>query len=212
MSRLKSGNSGSVVRVKGLPCGHAEKLRAQRRWAPAQTRGSAKECFGGTRVLTWLPLVEPPGIRSLEVDNEVEGRGQSGGFNDSPFHQLTGIRVVQVGPEHSVVEMNVAGKHLDADGCVHGGLCAALVASAVKCALIGHLGQSGRCLSLTEMKLNYLAPVLRGRLVAEGRVLRCGSSLALGIAEVRDGEGNPVALGTATFMLGNEGTHRVASC
>jgi uncharacterized protein (TIGR00369 family) len=51
------------------------------------------------------------------------------------------------------------------------------------------------------MKLNYLAPAQKGKLVAQGRCIRMGKTLALGEAVVKDGDGNLVAHGTATMMI-----------
>ncbi|MEW5933453.1 MAG: PaaI family thioesterase, partial [Bacillota bacterium] len=55
-----------------------------------------------------------------------------------------------------------------------------------------------------EMKVNYLAPVNGGRLVAEGRLVHRGRTLAVGTAEVRNGEGTLVAVGTATYLSGGK--------
>ncbi len=123
-------------------------------------------------------------------------------INDSPFYQLMGIRLVEIAPGHSRLEADVRDAHLNVYGTVHGGLCAALVDCAVGTALIGDLAQVSRPSPTVEMKVNYLAPVTEGRLVAEGRLMHRGRTLAVGTAEVRNGEGTLVAVGTATYLSG----------
>ncbi|MEW6547181.1 MAG: PaaI family thioesterase [Bacillota bacterium] len=125
-------------------------------------------------------------------------------INDSPFYRLMGIRLVEIEPGRSRLEADVGNQHLNVYGTAHGGLCAALVDCAVGTALIGDLGQVTRPSPTVEMKINYLAPVTGGRLVAEGRLLHRGRTLAVGMAEIRDGEGTLVAVGTATYLSGGK--------
>ncbi|MDI6895449.1 MAG: PaaI family thioesterase [Bacillota bacterium] len=125
-------------------------------------------------------------------------------INDSPFYRLMGIRLVEIAPGRSRLEVDVDNTHLNVYGTAHGGLCAALVDCAVGTALIGDLAQVSRPSPTIEMKVNYLAPVSEGRLVAEGRLVHRGRTLAVGMAEVRNGEGTLVAVGTATYLSGGK--------
>ena len=125
-------------------------------------------------------------------------------INDSPFYRLMGIRLVEIAPGRSRLEVEVDSTHLNVYGTAHGGLCAALVDCAVGTALIGDLAQVTRPSPTVEMKVNYLAPVTGGKLVAEGRLVHRGRTLAVGTAEVRDAEGTLVAVGTATYLSGGK--------
>jgi acyl-coenzyme A thioesterase PaaI-like protein len=49
--------------------------------------------------------------------------------------------------------------------------------------------------------VNYLAPVQKGKLVAKGRCIKMGKTLALGEAYINGAEGNLLAHGTATMMI-----------
>jgi uncharacterized protein (TIGR00369 family) len=51
------------------------------------------------------------------------------------------------------------------------------------------------------MKLNYLAPAQKGKLVAQGRCIKMGRTLALGEASVTNGEATLIAHGTVTMMV-----------
>jgi uncharacterized protein (TIGR00369 family) len=61
--------------------------------------------------------------------------------------------------------------------------------------------ENGMGLTTVEIKVNFLAPAQKGRLVAKGRCIRLGKTLALGDTEIRNNEGGLVAHGTATMMV-----------
>ena len=56
-------------------------------------------------------------------------------------------------------------------------------------------------LTTVEIKVNFLAPVNKGKLVAKGRCIKIGKTLALGDATIYDAKGNLIAHGTATMMI-----------
>ena len=86
---------------------------------------------------------------------------------------------------------------------VHGGVLSALVDMAVGGALgtthdnaAGGVGQA-----TLDLNVSFLAAVGDGDIVAEGRLLRRGRSVAFGEARITDGAGKLVAVGRATYML-----------
>ena len=56
-------------------------------------------------------------------------------------------------------------------------------------------------LTTVELKLNYLAPSIKGRMIARGKSIRVGKTLCLGEASIEDGNGLLLAYGTATMMI-----------
>lgn len=56
-------------------------------------------------------------------------------------------------------------------------------------------------LTTVEIKVNYLAPVSKGRLIAKGRSIKTGSRICLGEATVEDADGVSLAHGTSTIMV-----------
>jgi uncharacterized protein (TIGR00369 family) len=86
---------------------------------------------------------------------------------------------------------------------VHGGVLSALVDMAVGGALgtthdnaAGGVGQT-----TLDLNVSFLAAAGDGDLVAEGRLLRRGRSVAFGEARISDGAGKLVAVGRATYMI-----------
>ena len=60
---------------------------------------------------------------------------------------------------------------------------------------------SDQDLVTVELKVNFLAPVTRGELIAEAHIARKGETLAVGEAKVTDGEGTLVAVALGTWMI-----------
>jgi len=89
------------------------------------------------------------------------------------------------------------------DAPVHGGVLGALVDMAVGGALgtthehaAGGVGQT-----TLDLNVSFLAAAGDGDIVAEGRLLRRGRTIAVGEARITDGAGKLVAVGRATYML-----------
>jgi uncharacterized protein (TIGR00369 family) len=61
--------------------------------------------------------------------------------------------------------------------------------------------KDGMGLTTVEIKVNYLAPIQKGKLVAKGRCIKIGKTLALGEVFIGGSEGNLLAHGTATMMI-----------
>jgi uncharacterized protein (TIGR00369 family) len=91
-------------------------------------------------------------------------------------------------------------KHLQPFGNVHGGVMASVVDAAAFWAVFPQV-EEGKGLTTVEVKLNYLAPAQKGKLVARGRCIRIGKTLALGEAQVKDENEVLIAHGTSTLMV-----------
>ena len=98
------------------------------------------------------------------------------------------------------MEVTIQEKHLQPYGMVHGGVCASLADAAIYWAVFSGMEETVG-LTTVEIKLNYLAPVSAGRLIAKGKCIKVGKSICLGEASVEDDKGNLVAHGTSTMMI-----------
>jgi uncharacterized protein (TIGR00369 family) len=61
--------------------------------------------------------------------------------------------------------------------------------------------KDGMGLTTIEIKVNYLTPVQKGKLVAKGRGIKTGRTLELEDVFINNAEGNLLAHGTATMMV-----------
>jgi uncharacterized protein (TIGR00369 family) len=120
--------------------------------------------------------------------------------NQSPYFALLSMEIKDLQWGTCLLEVELGEKHLQPFGKVHGGAIASVVDAAAFWAVFPQV-EKGMGLTTVEMKLNYLAPAEKGKLVAQGRSIKMGRTLALGETYVRNGEGALVAHGTATMMV-----------
>jgi uncharacterized protein (TIGR00369 family) len=123
--------------------------------------------------------------------------------NDSPYFSLLSMEIKDLEWGACVLEVELAEKHLQPFGYVHGGLIASVIDAVAFWAVFPQV-KNGMGLTTVEMKVNYLAPVQRGKLIAKGRCIKIGKTLALGEAYINSAEGNLLAHGTSTMMVVSE--------
>lgn len=83
---------------------------------------------------------------------------------------------------------------------VHGGVYASVADAAAFWAAYTEV-EEGITLTTVDLKLNYLAPVSEGYLIAKGRSIKIGKTLCLAEASVEDEAGRMLAHGTSTLMV-----------
>ncbi len=120
--------------------------------------------------------------------------------NHSPYFSLLSMKIKDLQWGASLLEVQLGKKHLQPFGVVHGGVIASVVDAAAYLAVFPQV-ENGKGLTTVEMKINYLAPVRKGKLVARGRCIKLGRTLALGEGQVKDEKGILVAHGIATLMV-----------
>ena len=120
--------------------------------------------------------------------------------NESRYFSLLSMEIRDLQWGTSLLEIQLAEKHLQPFGFVHGGAIASIMDAATFWAVFPQI-EKGLGLTTVEIKVNFLAPAQKGKLVAKGRCIRLGKTLALGDAEIRNNEGGLVAHGTATMMV-----------
>jgi uncharacterized protein (TIGR00369 family) len=120
--------------------------------------------------------------------------------NRSPYFSLLSMEIKDLEWGTSVLEVALEEKHLQPFGYVHGGVIASVMDAATFWAVFPRV-QDGMGLTTVEIKVNYLAPVQKGKLVVKGRCIKIGRTLALGEAYINSAEGNLLAHGTATMMI-----------
>ena len=120
--------------------------------------------------------------------------------NRSPYFSLLSMEIRDLQWGTALLEVQLEEKHLQPFGFVHGGAIASLMDAAAFWAVFPQV-ENGMGLTTVEIKVNFLAPTQKGKLVAKGRCIRLGKTLALGETEIRNTEGVLVAHGTATMMV-----------
>ena len=120
------------------------------------------------------------------------------------FWRYLGVQVEDAGEGWVRLRVPIVDGLRNAAGApVHGGVYSALVDMAVGGALgTTHENAAGGVGQATlDLNVSFLAAAGDGDIVAEGRLLRRGRSVAFGEARISDGAGKLVAVGRATYML-----------
>jgi acyl-CoA thioesterase len=123
---------------------------------------------------------------------------------DNLFWRYIGVIVDDAGEGWVRLRVPVKDGLRNAAGApVHGGVLSALVDMAIGGALGTTHDNAGGGVGQTtlDMNVSFLSAAGDGELVAEGRLLRRGRSIAFGEARISDGAGKLVAVGRATYML-----------
>ncbi len=120
--------------------------------------------------------------------------------NECPYFSLLSMEVKSFGLGESHLTVAVNKKHLQPFHQVHGGVYASLIDAAAFWAVYPQLEERVG-LTTVELKINYLAPLSQGRLIAKGRSIKVGKTLCLGEASIEDETGKLLAHGTETMMV-----------
>jgi uncharacterized protein (TIGR00369 family) len=120
--------------------------------------------------------------------------------NRCPYFDLLSMQIKEVGIGYSIIEIDLAKKHLQPFGVVHGGVFASVIDAAAFWAVYYEVDEADG-VTTVDLKLNYLAPAVSGRLVARGRRLKIGRMLGYAEAQVTDDRGQILAHGTSTVII-----------
>ena len=121
--------------------------------------------------------------------------------NTSPFFSLLSMQIREIGRGFSVVDINLAQKHLQPFGYVHGGVFASIIDAAAFWGLYCDIEDQDAGVTTVDLKLNYLAPAQSGNLIAKGSRIKMGKTLGYAEAEIRDESEKILAHGTSTVII-----------
>ncbi len=121
--------------------------------------------------------------------------------NRAPYFELQSMKLVDAGIGFSHLEIDLGKKHLQPFGFVHGGVFASIIDAACFWAIFCGIEDANSGATTVDLKLNYLAPAVSGRLIAKGTQIKLGRTLGYAEARVTDGEGRILAHGTSTLMI-----------
>lgn len=168
-------------------------------FAPAQRR---------ERVVDWqIPAPVAKAAMGLSgVDAMLAIR--DGRLPPPPFAKLIGFVMAVVEPGRIVMELEPREDLENTIGLLHGATAAALIDTAMGCAVSTRLEAAQGSVTL-DLKMTFLRPlsVRSGRISAEGKIIKLGRQTSYTEGFVRDGKGALAVHATATFsMIGNNFT------
>ena len=122
-------------------------------------------------------------------------------INRCPYFKLLSMKIRDVGRGFSTLEIDLSEKHLQPFGMVHGGVFASIIDAAAFWALFYDIEDQKAGATTVDLKLNYLAPSVSGKLIAKGRQIKLGKTLGYAEAEVTDANDKILAHGTSTLII-----------
>lgn len=163
---------------------------------------------------TWLmeaaamrARLAPPGVAERAELSSRSGMEFLGGIGDgslppAPIVEMLGITPISVEPGRTVFQGAPTMTHYNASGVVHGGYAAALLDTAVGCA-IHTLLPAGKGYTTLELKVNYIRAMSdkTGPVRAEGKVVNLGGQVGIAEGRITDADGKLIAFATTTCLV-----------
>jgi uncharacterized protein (TIGR00369 family) len=154
------------------------------------------------RLVDWQapgPIAEAAhGMSGMEAMRAI----RDGRLPGPPMAMLIGFRIAVVEPGRIVMELDPREDLENTIGLLHGATAAALLDTAMGCAISTRLAAGQGSVTL-DLKLTYLRPlsVRSGTISAEGRLIKLGRQTSYTEGFVRDRKGDLAVHATATFSM-----------
>ena len=116
-----------------------------------------------------------------------------------PIAQLIGFDLISAEPGKAIVQFQATEAHANPMGTLHGGILCDIADAAMGIAYSSNLAE-GESFTTLELKINFLKPVWKARLLATGRVVRQGRTIGLVVCDITDEKENLVAHASSTCM------------
>ncbi len=116
-----------------------------------------------------------------------------------PFEDFLGASVKEVELGRSVIEIEIRDHHTNPFGTLHGGVICAIADTAMGVAFSTML-EEGEAPTTLELKINYLKPIWKGKVLAVGRVVKKGKTTGLVECDILDEDQQLLARASSTYM------------
>ena len=116
-----------------------------------------------------------------------------------PIAELLGMELVSAAEGVCTMKLEAGEQHENPMGTVHGGVLCDIADGAMGMAYFSTL-EDGASFTTLELKINFVRPFWKGTLLAHGRVVHAGKSIALTECDIVDADGRLVAHATSTCM------------
>src|SRR5437660_10035331 len=126
-------------------------------------------------------------------------QGMVGGGARAGWRETIGARVAEVELGRVVIELDANAGHRHEGGVVQGGIITQIADAAMGMSLMTRQ-EDGQSNTTIELKINFLRPVVEGRLRAVGRVVEMRRTLLFSEADVLDDRGRLVARASSTCL------------
>jgi acyl-CoA thioesterase len=117
-----------------------------------------------------------------------------------PFENHLKLSVAERHADGVTVHFPLSPEFLNSHGVLHGGITATIADEAAWHAIENHFGKPTNC-TTTELKVNYLRPILGEKAVARAYLVRAGKTLCVSRIDIMDDSNQLAAIAIVTYML-----------
>lgn len=117
-----------------------------------------------------------------------------------PFERFLAVVRRERHEDGITCECEIREELLNSHGVLHGGVIASIADEAAWWAIDAHTTLSARC-TTTELKINYLEPLVGTKVVARAILLRIGKTLCVSRVDLSGEDGKLAAVGIVTYMF-----------
>jgi uncharacterized protein (TIGR00369 family) len=135
---------------------------------------------------------------SLNLPNLIQMM-LNGSIPPPPIANLIGFKVMSIESGKAVIEFEADERHANPMGTLHGGVLCDISDAAMGMAYASMLNE-GESFTTLELKINFLKPIWKAKLRAEGSVVNGGKTVGLVMCDVFDEQGRLIARATSTCM------------
>jgi len=122
-----------------------------------------------------------------------------GSIPPPPIAKLIGFKLVSIGSGKAVIEFEAGDRHVNPMGTLHGGVLCDISDAAMGMAYASRL-KEGESFATLELKINFIKPVWKAKLRAEGSVVNGGKTVGLVMRDVFDEQERLIARASCTCM------------
>ena len=115
-----------------------------------------------------------------------------------PFAKLIGMRLEALRMDEAVISIKMRDDLRQPSGVLHGGVTATLIDTAMAFAVRTRLEPQAATATI-DLTVHYLRPLVKGRAICTGRVVRAGKRVFTVSADVHNDEGKLIATGLSTY-------------
>jgi uncharacterized protein (TIGR00369 family) len=115
-----------------------------------------------------------------------------------PFAKLIGMRLEALRMDEAVISIEMRDDLRQPSGVLHGGVTATLIDTAMAFAVRTRLEPQAATATI-DLTVHYLRPLVQGRAICTGRVVRAGKRVFTVSADVHNDEGKLIATGLSTY-------------
>lgn len=115
-----------------------------------------------------------------------------------PFAQLIGMRLVDLKLDEAVISIEIRDDLRQPSGVLHGGVTATLIDTAMAFAVRTRLEKEAKTATI-DLTVHYLRPLVEGKAICTGKVVRAGKRVFTVSADVYNDDGKLIATGLSTY-------------